>query len=62
MCRSFEVDGRVAFEESLGATHILPWNCDHALRRQQAMRIGVNNLPAYILLTPSETQVLHPPT
>lgn len=57
-CRAFDADGRLAFEETLDATHILPWNCDDPHLRALALDAGVHDLPAYILLTPSDTRVV----
>lgn len=49
-CKSFEVDGRIAFESSLKVNRILPWCCDDAERRRFALNVGVDDLPAYILI------------
>jgi len=60
-CRSYDMDGRVAFEETLGVNHVLPWNCDDQRRRAIARTAGVNDLPAYVVLTRTTTRVVHPP-
>lgn len=51
---------KAAFEEALNATHILPWNCDDPSMKSQALEVGVDALPAYILLTPQSTRVVRP--
>lgn len=61
LCRAHETSGRKeAFEATLNATHILPWNCDDPSMKSQALEVGVDALPAYILLTPQSTRVVRP--
>ena len=60
-CRSFDADGRKAFEEELNVSHILPWSCDDPSLRRQAMRVGVTDLPAYIVLDANNAKVVRPP-
>lgn len=60
-CRSYDMDGRIAFEETLRADHVLPWNCDDQRRRAIARTAGVADLPAYVVLTRTTTRVVRPP-
>lgn len=60
-CRSYDADGRIAFEEQLHVSRILPWDCDNPSLRRQARRAGVADLPSYILLDATETRVVQPP-
>ena len=49
-CASFDGDGRVAFEESLEVSRIIPWNCSAPENRRLAKRYGIKDIPAYIIV------------
>ena len=60
-CRTFDADGRLQFEESLGVKKVLPWCCDDTERRRIAIDVGVGDLPAYIILSADgSTRVTRP--
>ena len=61
-CRSFDADGRVAFERTLGVRRIIPWSCDHPERRRLAVAAGVGALPAYILVPSHGPPTVRVPT
>ena len=41
---------RARFEAALGAARVIPWDCGGAARRALAVRHGVRDLPAYVVL------------
>ena len=49
-CADFDANGRIAFEEQLGAIRIVEWNCDGDHQRDAALAAGVNDLPAYVIV------------
>ena len=61
-CADFEVQGRDAFEASLGVDLVVPWDCGHARRRDLALAAGVTAVPAYVVLEAGGgVRVLRPP-
>lgn len=60
-CRTFDADGRISFEESLGVKRVLPWCCDDDERRRIAIDAGVSAIPAYIILSADgSTRIIRP--
>lgn len=49
-CKAYSQDGRAAFEETLAVDRVVPFNCDTSHHRDLAMGVGVNKLPAYVLV------------
>lgn len=60
-CAAFDAEGRDDYEARLSVTHdIIPWKCDKGRRVTLAMDAGVDELPAYLLLSHDATRVVRP--